>query len=391
MDTRPLIVTDDEELLEELLHLGAAAGVDLVRARHPDNRAQWRTARVIVIDATAAGAAVRADWPRRAGVFAVMLAEPDPVVWEHCARLGVEDTLRLPADEALLVEILADAEDTAADGGRSVAVLGARGGAGASVLAAALAVTAARAGAPVILADCDPWGTGQEVLLGVESLPGLRWPDLLASTGRVATDALHRSLPSVPRVRLAARDRGQAGAGTPDTGGRGPRMPGAGGLGRVSVLAQDRARPGPVPAGVVDVVITSCRRAGELVVLDLPRAPSEAGDRAMELADLVVLVASADVGSCSAARGVLDRLRPWGVPLGLVVRGPSPGGLGADDVARALDLPLVSSMRPQPGLARDLELGVPPGLRGTGPLASAAKEVLARIPRGQDRSRGRAR
>jgi hypothetical protein len=60
---------------------------------------------------------------------------------------------------------------------------------------------------------------------------------------------------------------------------------------------------------------------------------------------------------------------------GLVVRGPTPGGIAPDEVATALDLPLVAAMRAERGLARMLERGEAPG-RSRGPLATAATTVL---------------
>ena len=61
--------------------------------------------------------------------------------------------------------------------------------------------------------------------------------------------------------------------------------------------------------------------------------------------------------------------------VGLVVRGPSPGGLRSADVARIVGLPLLAAMRPQPGLADTMERG---GLRmrQRSPLAAAARRVL---------------
>jgi hypothetical protein len=61
-----------------------------------------------------------------------------------------------------------------------------------------------------------------------------------------------------------------------------------------------------------------------------------------------------------------------------VVRGPAAGGVGAADVSRALELPLLTAMRPEPTLDRRLERGVLPG-RGRGPLAGAARAVLAEL------------
>ena len=61
------------------------------------------------------------------------------------------------------------------------------GGAGASVFAAALAATAERAGRGVVLADCDPWGPGLDVMLGIEDRGGIRWDELAAPVRAAAT------------------------------------------------------------------------------------------------------------------------------------------------------------------------------------------------------------
>ena len=37
----------------------------------------------------------------------------------------------------------------------------------------------------------------------------------------------------------------------------------------------------------------------------------------------------------------------------LVVRGPAPGGLDAGEIGRTLGLPVLTVMRPEPGLTRD--------------------------------------
>jgi hypothetical protein len=75
---------------------------------------------------------------------------------------------------------------------------------------------------------------------------------------------------------------------------------------------------------------------------------------------------------------VAARVRRYGVALQLVVRGPAPGGITPSDISRALDLPLLAAMRPQPGLAAALDRGAVPG-RSRGPLAAAARQVLAAL------------
>lgn len=365
MTERPLIITEDDELLDELLRLAAAAGVEVTHTPGPGSRAQWRAATLVLIGADQVPAAAAAGLPRRSGVVAVLPGTPEDGIFQACVVLGVERTLTLTRDEDTLVELIAAADEDAPSGaGRAVAVIGARGGAGASVFAVATAFAGIRAGSPVVLADVDPWGAGLDILVGMESAAGLRWPDLNVPSGRVPAQALHQALPAITGIAA----RGMAGR---RHGGRSSRT----NLHRLSLLCHDD-RTRELAAETVDVVIESCRRGGELAVIDLPRAPTAAADRAAELADLVVLVVPADVPSCYAAQRLLDRLLPVCADIGLVVRGPSPGGLGADDVAATLGLPLIAGMRPQPGLDRGLELGRAPTIDGRGPLAVAAGKVL---------------
>ncbi|HVQ99042.1 MAG TPA: helicase, partial [Mycobacterium sp.] len=63
----------------------------------------------------------------------------------------------------------------------------------------------------------------------------------------------------------------------------------------------------------------------------------------------------------------------------LVVRGPSPGGLRAAEVAATAGISLLASMRAEPRIAEQLEHG---GLRlrRRSALAAAARRVLAMLP-----------
>src|SRR6478672_4416743 len=185
MNDRPLIVTDDEQVLDDLLRVAAAAGVEVAHTREPESRALWRTASAVIIDAALVPRAVTAALPRRPGVVVVATAEPRAELWELCVRLGVDRTVLLDGCEEVLIELLSEAVLGGAGKGLCVAVLGACGGAGASVLASAVACAAASARSEVLLVDCDPWGTGLDVMLGIENDPGLRWRDLAAPSGRL--------------------------------------------------------------------------------------------------------------------------------------------------------------------------------------------------------------
>lgn len=348
-EARPLIVTADDELLDELLRISAAARVEVAHSRDVGSRAQWRAAPVVLIDATQVPVAVTAGLPRRPGVVAVFGAEPVDAIWQSCIALGVERSFAVPGAELELIELLTDASDESAGDGRCVAVLGACGGAGASVFAGALAYAAARSGRSALLLDCDPWGAGLDVVLGVENDPGLRWSDLSAPAGRLPVDDLARAL---PRIRV------------------GPSS--------ISVLGHHREAGTDVGPDAVDVVVDAGRRGAWTVVVDLPRMPGPVPDRVLERCDLVVLVAPADVRACWAAQRVRARLREFAVDAGLVVRGPSPCGLGAGEMADLLRLPLLAQMRAEPGLARELEFGLSLG-GGRRPLLTAADRVLTTL------------
>lgn len=350
MNDRPLIITDNRLVLDDLLRVAAAAGVEVTHSRDPGSRALWRSAPVVLIDAALVGVAVQARLPRRAGVVVVASTEPPSNLWEQCVQLGVERTVVLDRSEEALVGVLSDAVTGGPGDGRCVAVIGACGGAGASVFAGALALAAARSAADVLLVDCDPWGAGLDVILGIEDSTGLRWPDLAAPSGRLPIDELQRALPGFTV-----------------------------GTGRIAVLCHDLHPEFQIPGEVLDVVLDTGRRAGATNVVDLPRHPGPIADRVLEQADLAVVVTPADVRACWAARRVCATIRQHGTRTGLVVRGPSPGGMGAGEIAKVLGLPLLATMRGDSSVARDLESGLAGRPDRRRPLAKAAAAVLSSL------------
>jgi len=103
----------------------------------------------------------------------------------------------------------------------------------------------------------------------------------------------------------------------------------------------------------------------------------------LESADLVVIVTSCDVraaASCAALVGVIRTVNP---NIGLVVRGPAPGGLRAGEVVDVAAVPLLAAMRPEPLLDQQLEKH---GLRlqRRSPLTVAARKVLGVLQYGAE-------
>lgn len=348
---RGLVMVSDGELLDALLRMAAAAGCELLRVVDPAQaRRHWPVAPLVLLDPPAAHRCAQNGLPRRTGVIVAVRGAPPPTVWEQAVAVGAENVVSLPEAESWLVAALAEAAEGGRGDGAVLAVVGGRGGAGASVLAVAAAVTAVRAGDRVLLVDCDPLGGGLDLVLGIEDLGGLRWPGFGVGDGRVPAAALHAALPA----------------------------PADDGLGDLAVLSCDRSGGGPSPTAV-GAVLESGRRAGETVVCDVPRYPTESAVAVLGAADLTVLVVPADVRSCAAATRVAAVVGEHAGPgVGVVVRGPAPGGIAPDEVVAALRLPLIAAMRPEPGLVRALERGSAPG-RPRGPLAQAATAVLAAL------------
>lgn len=338
-----LAILTDGAVRDDVDRVAAAAGVRLVHVGEPSSGAVWASAPMVLVDSAGALRCVAHGLPRRDRVL-LLSAALTGADWESAVAVGAERVLQLPRQDGELVTELSGAADRHGAGARcgpAVAVLGGTGGAGASLLAVAIAQTAAEA----LLIDADPWGGGLDLALGSEGEPGLRWPDLSLSDGRLGYDALRDVLPS--RRGVTVLSGGRAGA--------------------------------DIAAGPLAAVIDAGRRAGVTVVCDVPRQPGPASETALRAADLVVLITPADVRSTAAAGVTAGWAGSINPNVGLVVRGPSPGGLRAEDVARTVDLPLLVSMRPQPGLDGAMERG---GLRtrARSPLATAASRILALLP-----------
>ncbi|MFG2139019.1 septum site-determining protein Ssd [Streptomyces sp. NPDC048650] len=344
----PLIVTQDERLLDDLLRLCAAAGVRPEVAHGPPVRGgAWKTAPLVII-----GEDCAARWRgpgRREGVVLAGHDADDPALLRRAVALGAERVLALPDGERWLVDRIADAVEGVGPPARTVAVVGGCGGAGASTLACALAVTAARTGVRTLLVDGDPLGGGLDVLLGGEREKGLRWPAFCESRGRVAGGALAESLPRLHSLRVLSWDRGGAGAAP--------------------------------PAAAVRAVLAAARRRGGAVVVDLPRQVDDAVAEALAQVDVGLLVVPAELRAVAAAQRAAAGVRAVLGDLRVVARGvPGPDpGLAPEEIARLLELPLAGELAWETGLSADLSRDVPPGAHPRGPLARFCTGFWGRV------------
>ena len=183
-----------------------------------------------------------------------------------------------------------------------LAVTGARGGLGASVLLLHLAWALGRAGRRVAMMDLDPTG-GLDLLCGQSVLTGLRWADLPAEESAFRPGHLVGALPVWHAMPVLTGD----------------------------------VRGGPLPCA--EAVLEAMRAEHDVVLVDLPRgAPPPPGAG-------VLILTGLDLRSAVAAESIASRLR-----------GTAPGGTEAADTAAGVPVWIVTRQVGEDVVAEDLEL-----------------------------------
>lgn len=339
-----LLVTRDETLLEDVLRLTAAAGAILEVAHDsPAALRSWGSAPVVLVGADQLSTVCQQHPVRRPQVHVISSSPVPDDLFRGAVGIGAESVVELPEAESWLVELLTDIADGGARTATTIGVIGGSGGAGATTFAAALALTATRGGArQVLLVDADPFGGGIDRVAGLEDLDGIRWDSLAQTSGRFSSKSLREALPQ--RDGLAVL-----------TWSRGPRC-------RTEAIA-------------VREVLSAAQRGSDTVVVDLPRYPDPVATEILSRCDRVVLVAGLTVSAVAAATRVAAYLHDNDRCASLVTRGRATA-LSAEDVSRALDIPLVAAMANQRRLAESVELGLGPLQARRGPLARATLTLL---------------
>jgi hypothetical protein len=289
-----LAVTGDGELLDELLSLAGAGGVELTVALDALAAEDcWASAPLVVVGPDQVESLARRRLPRRLGVVLVSRsgtpsieqATPPEVgapvsAWSGAQALHAEHVILLPEARSWLVARLAECRPRALrHAAPVVAFVSGHPGAGASELAAGLAMVARRQGLSTLLVGTEP-----------ANLP----PE-------------------------------HAGGSTDD--------------GTLGILNFDRGGSA-VPPDAMAAALQAARHGQDLVVVDLPHELDEAARLALSCADRCYLLLAAEVRACAASSRVAAAVRRHCPGLALVVRAMVPGGLRPDEVAVALNLPL---------------------------------------------------
>ncbi|GAA2056991.1 septum site-determining protein Ssd [Williamsia deligens] len=342
-----LLAMVQDDLADDVARCAAAAGYRVVASDPDGARRAWSEAMAVVVDPTTAQHVADAGWPRRRGVVVVGSPQVEALLWRSAMAIGAEDAHLLPADEHAVVGTLSRLRAPRRAVGAAIAVVGGHGGAGASVLASATALRAAHdLGTQTLVVDLDDAGGGLDLVFGVEDAAGLRWPDLTVDSGQVFAESLHAALPRTS--------------------------------GGVTVLGPRRGSGHRVGVDAATAVLEASRSGGDVVIVDLSRRDDDVAHAVVEAADLVVVVTGATVRGCAATRSTVDRWRAVTERMGLVVRGPAPGGLTAARIASTVDVDLLAAVRSQPSVVAGLESGRLPIARRS-PLGRAADAVLDRV------------
>ncbi|WP_296202478.1 septum site-determining protein Ssd [uncultured Corynebacterium sp.] len=320
-----LIAVTDPLLIPEAQHAAAAASAEVRHAVDPREISRLAAqARAVVVDETTA--AHVASLRGRAPAYFVG-NEPGPLNYEAALNCHAEAAFILPAESRQLLETLGEVmrgpEEATAEH-CLVAVVGAGGGAGASLLAAALARTAGqhRADGAVTLVDAGEFSGGLDLLLGLEQQPGARWPELRLGQGAIAGHELRAALPTT-----------------------------ADGVAVLSAARSAVADPFRLELPAVEAASESVRGQAGISIFDcdwhlLPRQ-----------AQHVVVLAAAEVRSTAVAAQLVARLAADNRRCHLVVRDRGWSGLGLGEVEKICHADAVAQVPTSKKLAAAVEMG----------------------------------
>ena len=317
-EARRILVSEDHDLMAAVQASAAAAGSSIEVVGPDEVLRAWRED-LVLLGADVAEEAV--TLPRRDRVYLVGFGSGDQLC-QASAPLAAPVVV-LPQGSQWLSELLSGGQAGQRDS-VIVAVLGGSGGLGASTLASALACAAT----PAALVDLDPIGCGVDLLLGAERTPGWRWDRLRSARGQIA-----------------------------DLAGKVPQVDG------VTVVSMARRPDSNAGRDAVAAVVTCLARTHRLVVLDVGRSLDAGAREAVRTADRTLLVCAGDVRGVAAARMTVTAAQAR--PDAVVVRRRPRAAVAADDVARALGLPLLTVLPDDPALAAAAERGLAP-LRSAG-------------------------
>jgi len=259
--------------------------------------------------------------------------------------------------------------------GRLIVVVGSRGGAGASCLAAAIAKAVQGQTERSVLVDLCDGGAGLEVLLGIESEPGARWSEIAAARGEIDGSELVSALPQWQGLPVLSISRHHS-----------ERLPDevvldvcAGLLRNGYVVVLDLPGPGAWTLAIRALVTD----ADQVLIATPDSTVGIAGAVATALAiDQINAAGSPNPASDATERSFTSPMRRRRLPQNdraVALRTRRGSRIAEDDVAQLVGLPVLVRFRDDRNLATAIELGAGPVSKAAKNLTRAGQEIASQV------------
>jgi pilus assembly protein CpaE len=275
-------------------------------------------------------------------------------VLREAIEAGVRGVFAWPEERQELVRTIVAApredETSPAGRGRVIAVVGARGGAGATFLATHLAAAFSDQGRMCVLVDVDGSFADVTAALGIAGQTETRTTtDLLPVAQELTSDHVEDA--------LHHHERGFS----------------------VLLAPIDPSPSSPLLAALYDAAVRLLAQTHDVVILHLPRSLEDTARAAINLSDEVVLVMAPALSSLHSARRVADAfgLREPSGRCRIVINQLVRGGVGPGEVEQAVGIQPSAGIRFDPRVGRAQDRGEL--LRGRSRGAGRDIEALARL------------
>lgn len=335
-----LIACTDPVLVPEAAHAAAATRREVIHVTDPRDLSRYAPdATAVIVDSSTA--AHIAATGRQSRIY-YAAPEPGPIDYEAALRSRAEQAFILPAESTQLLQALArDTEHKQKHAALRIGVVGASGGVGASTLAAAIARCASAQHGTALLIDAISYSGGLDLLMGLESAPGARWPDVSLGTGVIDAHDLISALPN-----------------TSD------------GITVLSAARSTVETPFRLEPDAVERMVTAAGQGFDVIVVDSPATGIP------HTLDLAVVVCAAEVRSSAAATEICAELKSRGASFTVALRHRGWSGLSARDIEKITGSDVAAEIPHLKALTKTTEVaGLPVSLPKK--LAAPARTLLS--------------
>lgn len=310
-----LLVTRDERVITEFQKIAAVTQTPLVIESEP-NAADLSNAYRVFVAADCAQATL--NHPE---IVLVVIGSTGPETWRFAAKLSANHIAVIPDSREWLVEHLSA---PVTKKGLCVAIIPGAGGAGASLLSAGLAFHARQFFSDVVLVDLDESSAGLDVVLGIETQPGMRWQDFHSLTGSISGSDILRGLPARDGVALLTHND--------------------------SETIPDKFLP--------DTIIQQLRGVSGLVIIDFPRFTNQVATiEILQQCDIAYVVTPSTVRGSASTKKVIVNISKHVANVELVIRNMPGTNLDALRIAQSIDVPLAGVVNSDPRIVEQIEQG----------------------------------